>query len=101
MSGKSKITKDFDEILKDNGRTTKQINVKSNGSNINLHSLIIKLLNTEKTVPKKNYRFNEAFNIFDEKDNKGNKLQSIKLGLLIRLIQEMQCQSGNYGIQIN
>ena len=78
MSAKSKITKNSDAILEDNGRTTKSLSVKNNGSNINLYPLIIKLLNTEKTVPKKDYGFDEGFNIFDEIDNKRNKLYEYK-----------------------
>ena len=52
----SKTVKKFDAILKgikNNGRTTKPISVKSHGCNINLHPLIIKLINGGKTVVKK------------------------------------------------
>ena len=53
-SDESKTVKKFDAIWKDNtGRISKLINVKSFGSNINLHPLILKLLNAEKTVLKK------------------------------------------------
>ena len=50
-SDESNITKEFDAILKDmknNGRTTKSMSVKSRGKNINLHLLIIKLPYAEK-----------------------------------------------------
>ena len=59
---------------RNNEKTTKSISVKSHGNTINLHSLIIKLLNAEKTILKKDYGFHEAFNIFDEVDNKRSKL---------------------------
>ena len=81
MSDESNITKDFDAILEDiknNGRTAKSISLKSCGSNINLHPLIIKLPNTEKMVLKIDSEFDEAFNIFDEIDNKRNKLYNYK-----------------------
>ena len=53
-SDESKAVKKFDAIWKDNiGRISKLINVKSRGSNINLHPLILKLLNAEKIVLKK------------------------------------------------
>ena len=81
-SDKRKITKMFYAILKDiksNGRTTKPISVKSDGGNINLHPLIIKLLNARKMVLKKNYRFHEVFNIFDELDINHNKRNEYKL----------------------
>ena len=45
------------------------MSVKSRDSNINLHSLIIKLIKAGKTVLKKDYGFDEVFNIFDEIDN--------------------------------
>ena len=60
--------------IKNNERTTKSISIKSRGSNINLHPLIIKLLDAEKTVVKKEYGFDETFNIFYETDNKRNKI---------------------------
>ena len=44
----------FDAIskyIKNIGRTTKPISVKSHGSNINLHPLIVKLLKAGKSVP--------------------------------------------------
>ena len=74
ISGESNITKEFDAILDNNGTTTKSISVKSRGNNINLHLLIIKLLNTEEMVLKKDYGFDEVFNIFNGIDNKHNKL---------------------------
>ena len=40
--------------------------------------MIIKCLNTEKTVIKKVYEFDEVFNIFDEIDNKRNRKKVIK-----------------------
>ena len=55
-----KKLKDMNNI----GRITKPINVKIPGTNINLHPLIIKLINAGKTVLKK-YGFDESFNIFD------------------------------------
>ena len=63
---KVKLLKKFDAILKDiknNGRNNKLISVKSHGSNINLHPLIIKLLCSGKTVIKNDYGFDEVFNI--------------------------------------
>ena len=72
------ITKEFDAILKDikdNKKTTKSISVnKSHDNNINWHPLIINLINTGKTMLKKDYRFDEAFNISGKIDNKHNKL---------------------------
>ena len=65
----SKTVKKFDAILKDInniGRTTKPISFKIHGSNINLHSLIIRLLSAGETVLKKDYRFDEVFYNFDE-----------------------------------
>ena len=58
-SGENKTIKKVDTILKTNGNTTKTINVKSHGNKINLHPLIIKLLNTEKTVLRKDDGFDE------------------------------------------
>ena len=44
--------------------------------NVNsLHSLIMKLLNTRKTVLEKDYRFDKVCNIFDEMNSSCNKLQ--------------------------
>ena len=43
--------------------------VKNHGSNINLHPLTIRLLNPGKIVLKKDYEFDEEFDIFDEIDN--------------------------------
>ena len=66
----------FDSILKDvknNGKTIKSVRVKSRGNDVNLCLLIIKVLNTEKKMLKKDYRFDEAFNFFDKIDNKRNK----------------------------
>ena len=68
MSSKSNITKQFYAILeyiKNNTNITKSISVKSHGSNIYLHPLIMKLPNAEKGVLKKEYRFDEAYNISD------------------------------------
>ena len=62
--GKSNILKTFDAILKDiknNEKIIKSIIVKTRGKNISLHLLIIKLLNAEKKMLKKNYQFDEAF----------------------------------------
>ena len=70
---KCNSTKKFNAILK-NVRNTKLISVKSHGSNINLHALIIKLINAEKALLKKGYAFVKVFDIFDEIDNKCNKL---------------------------
>ena len=67
-----KIKQKFDAILNDIknvGRTTNPTSVKSRDSTINLHPLIIKLLNAGKTMLKKDYGFDEVFNIFDEIDN--------------------------------
>ena len=61
---KSNILKTFDAILKDiknNEKITKSIIVKTRSKNISLHLLIIKLLNAEKKMLKKNYEFDEAF----------------------------------------
>ena len=52
--------------------------VKSQGNSINLHPLIIKLLNAEKTMLKRDYGFDEAFNIFDGIDSKFNNLNEYK-----------------------
>ena len=81
MSVESNITKNFDAVLKDiknNGRTTKSISVKSYGSNVNLRPLVTKLLNAEETVPKKDYGFDEVFHVFNEIDSKCNKLNEYK-----------------------
>ena len=62
--GKSNILKTFDAILEDiknNEKIIKSIIVKTRGKNISLHLLIIKLLNAEKKMLKKNYEFDEAF----------------------------------------
>ena len=82
------LLKDLRQYLKNNGNFTKLISIKSHGKNINLHPLIIKSLNAVKTVLKKDYGFDEAFNIFVEIDNKCNKLNKYKARLLIRLIQK-------------
>ena len=58
--------------------TTKLISVKSHVKNINLHPLIIKFLNAEKTILQKDYRFGEAFNDFAGTDNKLDKLKKHK-----------------------
>ena len=60
-------------IKEKKGKTTKSILVKSYGNNINLHPAITELLNAEKVMLKKDYEFDEAFNIF-EKIHKCNKL---------------------------
>ena len=52
-SGECETSKKFDAISKDIkniGRNTKPVSVKTHGSNISLHSLIIKLPSTGKTV---------------------------------------------------
>ena len=75
------ILHEFDAIIEDiknNRKTTISISVKSHGSSINLLPLIIKLINAEKAVFKKDYGFNESFNIFDEIDKKRNKLNEYK-----------------------
>ena len=67
-----KVKGKFDAVLnviKYSERTTKRMSVKSRDSNINLHSLIMKLIKAGKTVLKKDYGFDEVFNIFDEIDN--------------------------------
>ena len=59
-SDESKTVKKFDAILKDInniGRTTKPISFKIHGSNINLHSLTIRMLSAGETVLKKDYGF--------------------------------------------
>ena len=61
--------------------------VKSHANNINLQSLIRKLINAEATVIQKGYGFDEAF-VFDEIDNKRNKLNEYKTSTLIRLKQK-------------
>ena len=72
-----KIKQKFDAILNDIknvGRTTNPTSVKSRDGTINLHPLIIKLLNAGKTMLKKDYGFDEVFNIFDEIDNNCHEL---------------------------
>ena len=58
-SGGSNIARElyanFLEDIRNNGKTIRLISVKSRLSNINLHPLIIKLLNAEKTMLKKDY----------------------------------------------
>ena len=54
------------------------INVKSHGSNINLHLLITNLLKAEKAMLRKDYGFDEVFNIFDEKYKKCDNLNKYK-----------------------
>lgn len=54
--------------IENNGTTTKAINIKSHGENINLHIPIMKLLNAGKTMLKKDSEFDQVFNIFDEWD---------------------------------
>ena len=46
------------------------ISVKSHGANINLYLLIRKLQNAKKVVLRKDYGFDEAFNIFDRINDK-------------------------------
>ena len=73
----SKLAKKFNAILKDiknDGRTSKSINIKSHGNSINLYPLVIKLLNAGKSVIKKDYGFDKVFNIFHEIDNNCHKL---------------------------
>ena len=66
------IVKKFDAMLNDiknDGKTTKSLIIRT-GDNINsLQPLIIKLLNARKTVLEKDYGFDKVFNIFDEIDN--------------------------------
>ena len=78
--------------IKNNERTTKSISIKSRGSNINLHPLIIKLLDAEKTVVKKEYGFDETFNIFMKQIISAIKFIGIILGLLTRL--KKKCNPG-------
>ena len=76
------ILKRFDAILKDikiSRKTTESISVKSRGKNIKIHPLIIKLLNAKKPVLKKDYSFDELFNIFDVIDINCNNLNEYKL----------------------
>ena len=51
------------KILRIFWSNTKPISAKSHGSNINLHSLKIKLLNAGKVEIKKNYGFDEVLNV--------------------------------------
>ena len=66
------VVKKFDAMLNDiknDGKTTKPLIIRT-GDNINsLQPLIIKLLNARKTVLEKDYGFDKVFNIFDEIDN--------------------------------
>ena len=59
--------------IKINWKTHKPTGVKSRGINFNLHPLIIKWLNKEAMVLKKQYEYDEAFNAFDEIEDKLNK----------------------------
>lgn len=71
------LLKMFDAIfekIKNNVQVDGLLNMKSCVSRINLRPLRIKLLSTEKTMLRRNYVFDETFNIFDEIDNKRNKL---------------------------
>ena len=71
VSDESKTVEKFEFILKDtnnNGRTTKSNSVKTRSSNINLHPLIIKLINAWKSVFKVDYGFDEVLDIFHEID---------------------------------
>ena len=88
MNSESNFTKEFDAILKNiknNGKTAKSINVKNHGSSINLHPLVIKLINGEKTVLKKDYGFDETFDIFEELDDKRSKLNEYKRRTSIKI----------------
>ena len=81
MSDESTTAKGYNMILEDiknNRKITKHISIKSHGININLRPLINKLLNTEKMVLRKDYGFDETFNIFDEIDNMRNRLYAYK-----------------------
>ena len=65
-SYENKTVEEFDAILKDiknDIRTTKPVSVKARGSNVNLPTLIIKLINK---CRKKDYGFDKVLNIFDE-----------------------------------
>ena len=42
---------------------TKLVSVKSRGTDINLHNLIINSLNEQKPKPRKNYGFDEVFRL--------------------------------------
>ena len=56
MSDESDYTKNFEAIFKNmkvSKKSTESISVKSRGKNINLHPLIIKLLNAKKKKKKK------------------------------------------------
>ena len=88
MNSESNFTKEFDAMLKNiknNGKTAKSINVKNHGSSINLHPLVIKLINGEKTVLKKDYGFDETFDIFEELDDKRSKLNEYKRRTSIKI----------------
>ena len=61
--------------MKNNG---KLISVKGHDRNINLHALTTKLLKAQKPALKEDYEFKEAFNIPDQIDNNGNKLNEYK-----------------------
>ena len=94
--GESNITKEFDAILKDikdNGKTVRLISVKSHGNNIDLHPLMINLLNAEKMVLEKDYRFDEGFNTFDETDNKPNKSSEYKPRIKLNKINAEKCNA--------
>ena len=71
------LLKMFDAIfekIKNNVQVDGLLNMKSCASRINLRPLKIKLLSIEKAMVRRNYGFDETFNIFDEIDNKRNKL---------------------------
>ena len=83
MSDVSDNTKNFEAIFKNikvSKKSTESIIVKIRGKNINQHPLIIKLLNAKKKkkVLKKDYEFDEVFNIFDEIDVNRNNLTEYK-----------------------
>ena len=68
-SDESETAKKFDAILKDIkiiGRTTKLMSLQSLSSNISLNPLLIKLLKAGKTGLKKDYEFDEVFDIFSQ-----------------------------------
>ena len=93
-SDESNITKLVDKILKDiknNGKTNKYVSVKSRVNTINLHPTIIKFLDLEKTMLKKDSGFDDAFNIFNEIYNKYNKLNKYKSGATNKINKKMQC----------
>ena len=94
ISGESNVTKQFDAILEDiknNGKTAKSISVNNQGGNINLHTLIMKLLNAEETLLKKDHGFDEVFNILNEMDNKRNKRNEYKPITSNNITKKIKC----------